>query len=296
MFIKRLYTYQKERFPLSQYILFILLYYGGFLALNMFLAGTDFHFSHIHVIGYFTVLLIFLQIRLLDEIKDFKTDSAYMPERPVQRGVISIKEIKLMIGIVTAIIMIINIPLGSANIIITAFIELFLFVMTREFFIGKYIEKNRIIYASLHMLAMPVISVYIINHAGALNISFPSYVLVLGTAYLCGFIIEIGRKIYIPQHEREGMDTYSKLLGARGAAILLCFICLGAGLLNILLMPQGFAISIAYIFIICAFPFLGCLIFMIRINRKTEYIPNLSGLIFTMGLFIIYLVNYWNMP
>jgi len=73
--IYRLYEYQKERFPVIQYIIYIFLFYYGFFSINLYLSHFHRHYPVISFAGFITVFLIFFQLRLLDEIKDYKTSS-----------------------------------------------------------------------------------------------------------------------------------------------------------------------------------------------------------------------------
>ena len=218
-FFNRLIAYQKERFPFLQNGIFILIFYWGIHNLFLVLQGSVYRFNSIQITGFLTLFLVFFQLRLFDEIKDFQVDSEVSPERPVQRGVITLKEIKILAGIVTSLIIILNAFYGFDNLIKTLSMEAFIFLMLKEFFVGDKLRGNRLIYASLHMLVMPFMGAYIGGHTGYPCFSCGSLI-VFAITYLAGFVIEVGRKIEAPESEKPGVDNYSKLLGAKGATYL----------------------------------------------------------------------------
>lgn len=78
----------QERFPPLKHVPLILFF---FLA-NTFVFNGSFLF-----LSFFIVLLAFFHLRVFDEIKDYKNDLALHPERPLARGLISIREAKRVV-------------------------------------------------------------------------------------------------------------------------------------------------------------------------------------------------------
>ncbi len=92
---KRLWIYQKERFPL------------GILTITTaaVLAST---FAVLEWTGYYDIplwkyvalgvagLSFMLHTRIIDEIRDKEVDDVYHPDRPVQRGLVSIRELTVL--------------------------------------------------------------------------------------------------------------------------------------------------------------------------------------------------------
>jgi 4-hydroxybenzoate polyprenyltransferase len=95
-------------------------------------------------------------------------------------------------------------------------------LMTAEFFVPHWLKAHPFLYVVSHMLIMPLIDLFItacewLPRAG----SPPAGLwLFLGLSFLNGCVLEIGRKIYAPQNERTGVETYSMLLGLRKATLL----------------------------------------------------------------------------
>ena len=90
-FFKKWYTYQKERFPIATYGLYILC-----LTFAAFFYNTKMLEIESNVGVFITMFVVaFLQVlmvRIIDEFKDYEEDKKYRPYRPVPRGLIKLKE------------------------------------------------------------------------------------------------------------------------------------------------------------------------------------------------------------
>ena len=97
-YFKKWYTYQKERFPIATYGLYIFS-----IVFGTFCFATESK-KWIMLIPMFVVALLqFLMVRIVDEFKDFEEDSKYRPYRPVPRGLVSLKELGILGGICAVI-------------------------------------------------------------------------------------------------------------------------------------------------------------------------------------------------
>jgi 4-hydroxybenzoate polyprenyltransferase len=108
-------------------------------------------------------------------------------------------------------------------------------VMTKEFFVPAWLKKRPIIYMVSHMAIMPLIDLYAtacdwLPAGVALHENFG---LTLGAFLLLslvnGSVIEIARKSWAPEMERDGVETYSRLWGAQRAGVVVMALLL-AGL------------------------------------------------------------------
>lgn len=290
MFIKRFWQYQKERFPIIQYFIFILLFYLSFYLYAGFLNGKPPVNIALMAKGFLTVFLVFFELRLFDEIKDYETDLKYQPERPVQRGLISLREVRIMIPISIAVMFLINLFSFLSNILFFAVLQAFILIMSKEFFFGEVLKKNRIAYASLHMLSMVFIAAYVINHSfGAGNWTFPAYMMLL-LAYISGFIIEVGRKIEAPENERRGVDNYSKLLGPEKAALLLLALSASSSAVAYLLTDGYWKVYSLISFIPSLVTFFAVIVFIRKKSPRNAKNLNASSSLQVMGLFLILIV------
>ncbi len=292
-FIHRLYEYQKERFPVIQYIIYIFLFYYGFFNVNLYLSHLHIHYTLLSLVGFITIFLIFFQLRLLDEIKDYKIDSEFMPERPIQRGLVSLKEIKVLLAFITSTIIIINLFFGVSNLLYLLGMEFYILLMAKEFFIGESLRKNRVIYASLHMVVMALIALYISNQTpGIKRPAYPYYLLPF-ISYLLGFIVEIGRKIVAPGNEREGVDTYSKLLGPRGASLLLLSLSILSSLCAFSIYIRSSIILSLLSLILIIIVILGVAQFLKNMRERNANLMNFSAILYSMGIFIIFILSHY---
>ena len=95
-FIKRWWTFIKERHEPFGITLMVL----AFFAANSFIAYQQ----GVHappdwnrlIAGFILVWLIFLHMRLFDEVKDYDFDKKHNPDRPLARGLISVGEFSAM--------------------------------------------------------------------------------------------------------------------------------------------------------------------------------------------------------
>jgi 4-hydroxybenzoate polyprenyltransferase len=94
-------------------------------------------------------------------------------------------------------------------------------LMTREFFVPRWLRAHPIFYMTSHMVVLPLIDLY----ATACDWRVAGEVLAptglfwfLTVSYLNGIVVEIGRKTRAPIDEEYGVETYSALWGARRAA------------------------------------------------------------------------------
>jgi 4-hydroxybenzoate polyprenyltransferase len=92
------------------------------------------------------------------------------------------------------------------------------------------------------MLIMPLIDLFVTATEWLTRAGVPpaGLWLFLLLSFANGCVLEIGRKIYAPENERPGVETYSALLGPRTAAVL------WSGALTaafVLLVAVGYAIG-----------------------------------------------------
>jgi 4-hydroxybenzoate polyprenyltransferase len=98
----------------------------------------------------------------------------------------------------------------------------FIAIMTKEFFVSKWLKSHPIVYMLSHMAVMPVIDFYTTGldwiNAGAK--APEGLIFFLLVTFLNGLVIEIGRKIRAEEAEEHGVETYSFLWGAKKATVV----------------------------------------------------------------------------
>ncbi|MGB0176401.1 MAG: hypothetical protein ACPF9D_04490, partial [Owenweeksia sp.] len=84
-----------------------------------------------------------------------------------------------------------------------------------------------------HMLIIPLIDLYSSGMDWELNgFGFHNGLwLFLAASFFNGTVLEVGRKIRVPEHEEPGVKSYSQALGSRAAAVFwLCLLTVTYGL------------------------------------------------------------------
>ena len=187
------------------------------------------------------IFMFFFQLRITDEFKDYEEDLKYRPYRPVQRGIISLKALG-KIGIATIIIQIILAHVINSKLIyFMLLVWIYMFLMTKEFFIKNWLTERILIYALSHVVIMIFITLVILKGTGyileshfleTLYLSLERYeknifiglIPLFALNYLNGIVLEIGRKTRRANEEEYGVQTYSKLWGRKKAVFILCIL------------------------------------------------------------------------
>lgn len=233
----RWWVYQKERFPLIAHGPLVAVFSYSALSYSALLR----HQAHAPgpvpaMAAFFTSLLIFLQLRIADEFKDFDDDSRYRPYRPVPRGLIKLRELAIVFvgagAIQLAIAIRYNAPLTLLLFVVWAYLAL----MSNEFFARSWLKAHPFTYLWSHMLIMPQVDFYVtacnwMPAAGRFWNPPAGLAWFLIISFFNGIVLEFGRKIRAPEDEEEGVDTYTALWGRNVAvggwllALCLTWIC-----------------------------------------------------------------------
>lgn len=218
---KRLWAYSKQRFPLVEHGVMIVAY----VLSNTFVAqalqpemGTV-ELGVATLMAAAVILLFFLHLRVFDEHKDYEADVEYHPDRVLQRGVITLKHLKV-VGFV-AIGAQLGIALWHSPAAAVAWGLAFGYslLMLKEFFCREWLEARFLLYAITHLLVMPLLALVVYGFAtGAMPWEAPEWFYLYA---LLGFFVmfnwEISRKVRAPEDEVDGIQTYTKVFGTRGA-------------------------------------------------------------------------------
>ncbi len=250
--LKYLLSYLNERFPLVNMLLFVILYAMVFSVLQM-TQGANKHSFIFHILGALSVISFFFRLRVFDEMKDYKMDVINHPNRVLQSGKINLITLQLiaLLGLMLEIYWVYH--AGNSAIIFWLLTLGYSFVMRYEFFVPSFLNKNLLLYATSHMLIMPLIILWV--WMSQLNVILFNielfYLLVL--SLVSGFAFEIARKTRAPEAERETVDSYSKQIGLNNAQYLILFLCFSMALSLILLFIRLDVPIYLYIIISAAF-------------------------------------------
>jgi 4-hydroxybenzoate polyprenyltransferase len=220
----RLWVYQRERFPVFKHGALILVFSGGEALYGARLRGpgTEWRPDGWAILVAATVCFgFFLQLRIADEHKDAEDDRLWRPERAVPRGLVTLGELRGVAAAVALVQLGLTVLYAWPLAIVLGLVWGYMALMTVEFFAPAFLRRRPVIYLVSHMVVMPLIALFSVT-CGLRRIEAvpgPGVAAFLVLAYCNGAMIEIGRKTWAPQSEREGVETYSKLWGARGAAL-----------------------------------------------------------------------------
>ena len=272
-FLKRLWIYQRERFPIFGHGPLILMFTFSAVSYSRICRGVDgFIAGKDLFVGFLTTFCLFLLVRILDEFKDAKTDAKYRQELPVPRGLISFKELKWLGAIVLLIQVTAILLVHPSMFMIYIVVMIYLAFMTVEFFAHKWLNNHMWAYASSHMLIIPLVDIYASGLDWHLDGAAPHMGLLFffGVSYFNGMVLEVGRKLKAPEAEKEGVVTYSGLLGARNGAWLWIAMLLLTALIAMAACYYAGLSIISYV--VLAFALLTCILLAIRYMKQPDHV------------------------
>lgn len=159
--MKKWYRYQKERFPLWFYLPIAALFAASTMA---FTYGREAFPNQIDKFWYlwFMVAAYFVLLRIADEHKDYEKDCREHSDRPVQRGEITLKELRRA-GI---IVFLIQVSWTAIKYQFTWRIQyvviLYFLLMMKEFYLTEFLEHHPLFYIALHQVIFILIDYLII--------------------------------------------------------------------------------------------------------------------------------------
>ncbi len=218
--------YFNERFPVTNFVPLSLIFaVTGSLAVQVYLSH-GLQNPYALVTGFLALFLFLLRLRLFDEFKDFEHDAQYYPDRPVQRGLVTLKELTVLIFIVLgmeAVLAIMNGRLATLIFFVAFFYSLLMF---KEFFINDWLRNHFSLYIASHeILVFPLFFYLFVLNGMALEHVGQMYFWALAV-FLGGqlFFLEVARKVRPKELEVGSRDTYTAQYGIGGATGLLMFL------------------------------------------------------------------------
>ena len=168
------------------------------------------------------LISFFYVIRVFDEHKDYEDDLQNHPDRVLQRGLITLGQLRILALLAVTgqcgVTLWLDPGFGWASkmwLVSTAW----LLLMGQEFFIGEWLEARLVLYGLSHMVIMPMIFGWVVFLLIPGNEVPPEAHLIGILSFLSGAGAELARKIRSPEEEREALGSYTKSLGVRGAPI-----------------------------------------------------------------------------
>ena len=221
-FLLRLGAYLSERFPPLGHGLIVIAYYVSNHSVASVLTDPagDVRFGVGALMGAATIFLFFFHLRVFDEHKDRADDDAYHADRVLQRGLVTLRDLRVLGGIGIALEFIFAVVSGPAAFVSLAIAFVYSLLMLKEFFVGDWLKRHFIVYAVSHMMVMPLLAAVVLGFATGTHLwQAPAWFWVFAAfGFLAGMNFEVSRKMKAPDDEIDGVDSYTKILGTFTAA------------------------------------------------------------------------------
>lgn len=282
--IERWWKYQADRFPIVSHGLLVAAFSFSTVCYSLQLRGA-------HglpplapiLVAFATAFLFFLQLRIADEYKDYEEDARYRPYRPVPHGLVNLRELGQLAAAGALLQAALAWWLTPRLILPLLLVWAYLGCMTVEFFVGEWIRARPWTYLWTHMLIMPLIAFYVTSCDWLVARVPPPFALIwfLLASFLNGTVLEIGRKIRVPNDEEPGVETYTVLWGCKKAPLAwLAALCLAAAVSSLAARELGVAVQVAWpLAVMLAVAGLTAACFIHRPSRPlAKRIDTLSGI------------------
>ncbi len=285
---KRLWLYQKERFPLLAHGILIASFTFSAMAYSHICRNA---IESIHIISFFKALtntfLLFLLLRISDEFKDKEFDALHRPHLPVPRGLVKLSELKWVGIIILSFLILFNAIFATQHLTIFVFVLFYGSLMFKEFFIKHWLEKNQLFYVASHMMIIPLVDTMASSFDWiGQEPNVCGLIWFFAVSFFNGCTLELGRKI--KSKENEEANSYSKALGFYKAmlyfqiVVLVTFVlCLGAA--SYANLAYGHFLVFAILYIVSAL--FGWYYYRHQTAKNSKLFETISG-IWAIGMYL----------
>ena len=225
-------AWMRERFP-ARNAVFFAVFYATALIVGRATGGESgpVLLSPRDAAGFVAVWCFFLMLRVFDEHKDFEADAIAHPQRVLQRGLITLRDLRIVGGV--AIVTQLGVSLwldGGVGPITVWWIGALAWsvLMAREFFVRQWIRRHLIVYAVTHVVVMAILAMWIATMGASGAVSSVAPWAFAALSVFAGLAFEIARKMRAPEQEHPMADSYTQALGVRAASTLLLGVVVGA--------------------------------------------------------------------
>jgi hypothetical protein len=287
-----------ERFPLVNVISAFVMYFM-IAAVARQLLQLPMHFQAADVMGSLGLTGFFLLMRVSDEFKDFALDSQLYPQRILQSGQIELKHL-LGVGAAAALLML-GVSFahhGFAPWLCVLNLAL-VGLLNREFFAKDWLHKHILFCAFSHMLVAATASLWVVAMMGRdLPFSWP-LVALLALPYFSGLSFELARKCFGAEENREGLESYTRVLGIRPAIGYLMAALLGTAVSFAFVVGQIFpgstALALGISFPLALIALISAMLFIRAPSKKGRKLNEALGGLFILGNYLVLIgLALWN--
>src|SRR3989344_5314301 len=270
----RFYLYQKLRFPiiiLSLSLLPAILSTAAIVTKNPSVPQI--------IGGLMATILYLLHVRIIDEKRDFHHDSIYHKSRPLQTGLISLKELRIIDNFVVVLILLIALFAGIYPFLLGVLMLSYSFIASKEFFMGEKLHKHFFIYNIINTMQTFIMQLFAYSFfAGYIPLTI---LLVLHYIFTCigTVVFEFVRKIKIPGMDGAGKDTYTWYLGFNNSIVIYLVLALLATVFFYQIMSIITGQNIFWLFlsaVLLGITLQSALIHLVKKTIQTEHLMQLS--------------------
>ena len=214
--------YVNTRFPVWEYGLYAAVWFFSLLASFARLQNRSpaAYFQGMSLVGIICLYCLFLFMRTVDEIKDLEYDRQFKPDRPLPKGIVTIRDMSFYLTWIAVVIIFLSFrihwKLAALSIMIMGYS---LFLLWLEHVSDKFAETMFLnLFVAIQLKVGAALYVYLFY---LLKASFLSFFSLFGliTAFIFAYLQwEIARKICPPELAMQGEKLYSQITGV-GATI-----------------------------------------------------------------------------
>ena len=248
--VMRFGAYLNERFPAWQVAGQIPMFLVAFLAGQLFV-GRPASINSAAYIGFAALVAYTFAARTLDDHKDFEHDSRHYPERVLQRGLVTLANLKVLGALCIAFSLLVSLAIDRGAgwvtlwwVISVATNGAYQVSMIRNPAMKAWLEERRVLFALTHLPFWGVGGLWIAQ-MGAGEVPLPWSTVWLVALWIVGpLLLEFARKSRAPEDTRVTVVDYTKprmswahslgLYGAVSALVALAVVTalISAGLLR----------------------------------------------------------------
>jgi len=246
----------KERFPIPHALLAGAVYMKVDATLRHLDFGTIRGIA-LTLSGIGSTVLFFLLIRIIDEHKDFKKDALSHPERVLQRGLITLHDLRL-VGVLCVMQITLFTLVSSSHRFegLTALCALLAWtaLMSYDFNIENLSSKRPVFYGLSHLFVTVMIVGWITATLSRSSITV-HYAATVGAValyiLLASAALEVTRKAFVTQENLTEGDSYSRVFGFKRSVILAGSLSAAATTVDVVIflgldLPMGIFTSLCF--------------------------------------------------
>ena len=226
--LKNFTAYLQERFPPVNMLLFAILFFTVYSISS--LSPTSEQLHGVAGGGVLAVISFFFRLRVFDEIKDYQVDALNHPERVLQSGRITLRQLIGVALVGAALELSWSVVMGPEAVVGWLVAAGYSLLMRYEFFVGHWLRDRLLLYAASHLLVMPLVIGWVwlaFNPILSVHLG-----LLAALSLLAGFAFEVARKVHAPAAERATVDSYSKAIGYRTSIALVLLVLLAGAVVQ----------------------------------------------------------------